>query len=122
MFDEIYKVIKEAQLTDPLNVQIPKEELTKEELVAAIRQSIIAEQDAIVLYETYINMTSNEQFKEVFKHITKDEKKHLGELQVLLEQLSSDEAEQIEAGREEAKKEMGGEEDTPESNVENELI
>lgn len=114
MFDDILEIMEkvedwldEAQATDPLNVQIPKEKLNTNELISAIRQSIIAEQDAIILYETYINSTDDERFKKVFEHIVEDEKHHLGEFQQLLEELAGPEEKELkDKGREEAEEEM----------------
>lgn len=101
-FNDLLKLLHEAELTNPLNVQEPDGTLSTEELVAAVRQSIIAEQDAIVLYETYANATDNKDAKEIFEHIIEDEKHHLGEFQVLLESLVPDESEQVQKGRDEA--------------------
>ena len=110
-FNELLKQLNEAELTNPLNVQEPDGKLSLNELIAAVRQSIIAEQDAIVLYETYANATDNKNAKEIFEHVVEDEKHHLGEFQVLLESIVPDEIEQVQKGREEADTIIGNSEE-----------
>lgn len=98
---------KTADITDPFKVKLPDKKLKKEELISAVRQSIIAEQDAIVLYESYANSSTNKKFKEVFLHVADEEKHHLGEFQALLEHLVGPEERKLfEEGIEEAKEEM----------------
>lgn len=98
---------KIADITDPFKIKLPDKKLKKEELISAVRQSIIAEQDAIVLYESYANSSTNKKFKEVFLHVADEEKNHLGEFQALLEHLTGPEERKLfEEGVEEATKEM----------------
>lgn len=109
LYDQLKDIVLvEAQATSPFNIKISKEKLSQEELISAVRQSIIAEQDAIILYETYINSTDNEKFKQVFEHVVEEEKHHLGEFQELLERLSGpEEKEEMDKGREETAEEFG---------------
>lgn len=65
----------------PINLQkIKKEDLDKE----ILRVGMIAELDAINLYEQIAAMTENENIKKVLLDIAKEEKTHLGEFQALL--------------------------------------
>lgn len=101
------KWIKKADITNPKNILLPEKKLSKEELVSAIRQSIIAENDAIILYETYANSTTDNEAKKIFQDIAEEEKVHVGEFQKLLEKVSGkDEVSNLEDGKEEAIKKM----------------
>jgi len=64
--------------------------MTKEELARAIRQDIIAENDAIALYEAHIQATDDKAAQAVLQHIVDEEKMHVMELQVLIEHLDTD--------------------------------
>ena len=58
---------------------------TEEELLAAVRQDMIAELDAINLYEAHKAATSDPEFKKMIDHIVKEEKEHHELLQKYLE-------------------------------------
>lgn len=103
------KIIKTANykkisgITEPKTIVSP-DNLSKDELISAIRLSIVAEQDAIVLYETYANTTEDSKAKEVFQHVADEEKVHVGEFQALLEEIGGkEELDKFEEGKEEAK-------------------
>ena len=65
----------------PINLEkIRKEDLNKETLRAAI----IAELDAVNLYEQMAALTENPQIKTILLDIAKEEKTHVGEFQALL--------------------------------------
>jgi len=107
MDEEIFRILSETEITDPARSKMP-DTLTKEELIVAIRQSIIAEQDAVALYERFAHATEDSRAKEVFLHVAKEEKHHLGEFQELLERLSGpEEKEEMDKGREETAEEFG---------------
>jgi len=59
---------------------IAKEDLDKE----ILRAGIIAELDAINLYEQMAAMTKNDKIKRILLDIAKEEKTHVGEFQALL--------------------------------------
>ena len=67
-----------------------------------LRVGIIAELDAINLYEQLAAITGNENIKKVLLDIAKEEKTHAGEFQALL--LERDEEQK--GGLEEGKKEV----------------
>jgi rubrerythrin len=60
--------------------RIEKDDLDKE----ILRSAIIAELDAINLYEQMADMTRNGNIKKVLLDIAKEEKTHVGEFQTLL--------------------------------------
>jgi rubrerythrin len=65
----------------PINLErISKENLDKE----ILRAGIIAELDAINLYEQMAAITQNAEIKTILLDIAKEEKTHVGEFQALL--------------------------------------
>jgi len=83
----------------PVNFErITKEDLDKE----ILRAAIVAELDAINLYEQMAALTENKHIKVVLLDIAGEEKTHVGEFQVLL--LANDEQQEKELA--EGKKEV----------------
>jgi len=74
-----------------------KEDIDKE----ILRLGIIAELDAISLYEQLAAMTNNEKIKKVLLDIAKEEKTHVGEFLALLLKLDKEQARELEEGRKE---------------------
>ena len=72
-----------------------------------LRTGIIAELDAINLYEQLAAMTTDENIKKVLLDIAKEEKTHVGEFQALLLNRDKEQVKELEAGREEVKEETG---------------
>ena len=65
----------------PINLEkIKKEDLNKE----ILRAAIIAEFDAINLYEQMAALTDDKHLKTILLDIAKEEKTHVGEFQALL--------------------------------------
>jgi rubrerythrin len=65
----------------PINLEkIRKEDLNKE----ILRAAIIAELDAVNLYEQMAALTENQSIKTILLDIAKEEKTHVGEFQTLL--------------------------------------
>ncbi|MBS7610246.1 rubrerythrin [Candidatus Bathyarchaeota archaeon] len=84
--------------------QIPSkiEKLSKEKLdIELLRVGMIAELDAISLYEQLAASTDNNDLKRVFLDIAKEEKTHFGEFQALLLKIDREQVEEIEKGRHE---------------------
>ncbi len=77
--------------------KVGKEELERE----ILRFGIIAELDAINLYEQMAAITENEKLKHVLLDIAKEEKTHMGEFQALLLSLDEEQVEELEEGRKE---------------------
>jgi len=66
-----------------------------------LRVGMIAELDAVNLYEQLAAATENEDLKKVFLDIAKEEKTHFGEFQALLLKLDKEQIEELEKGKEE---------------------
>jgi len=82
----------------PINLdKVKKEDLDKE----ILRAGIIAELDAINLYEQLASMTTNKKIKMILLDIAKEEKTHVGEFQTLLLFLDKQQAEELQKGKEE---------------------
>jgi len=82
----------------PLNLEkIKKEDLDKE----ILRVGIIAELDAVSLYEQLAAMTENEAIKKVLLDIAKEEKTHMGEFQTLLLKEDKEQTKELEEGKKE---------------------
>ena len=77
--------------------QIDKKNIDKE----ILRAGIIAELDAISLYEQMASLTKNEAIKASLLDVAKEEKTHVGEFQALLLQLDTEQVEELEHGKRE---------------------
>jgi rubrerythrin len=66
-----------------------------------LRQAIIAEYDAISLYQQLATKTSIEKIKEVLIDIAKEEKTHVGELEALLIKFDPEHKDELKKGAEE---------------------
>lgn len=82
----------------PLNLEkVKKEDLEKE----ILRIGMIAELDAVSLYEQLAAVSSSENIRKVLLDIAKEEKTHIGEFQALLLELDKEQVEENEAGKKE---------------------
>ena len=89
----------------PINFEkVKKEDLDKE----ILRIGMIAELDAISLYEQLAALTDKEVIKKVFLDIAKEEKTHVGEFETLLLEIDKEQAEEIDKGKEEVEELKGG--------------
>jgi rubrerythrin len=89
---------------------IPKNlsKMRKEELSAEIlRTGMIAELDAINLYEQMAAMTDNLDIKRVLMDIAKEEKTHVAEFETLLLRLDKEQVQEMEKGKEEVEELTG---------------
>ncbi|NIM46881.1 MAG: rubrerythrin [Candidatus Aenigmarchaeota archaeon] len=66
-----------------------------------LRVGIIAELDAISLYEQLAVMTDNKNLRKVLLDIAKEEKTHVGEFQALLLKSDKEQAEELKKGKKE---------------------
>lgn len=66
-----------------------------------LRAAIIAELDAINLYEQFAEATENEDLKKVLLEVAREEKTHVGEFQTLLLKLDKEQVEELENGEKE---------------------
>jgi len=82
----------------PINLEkVKKDELDKE----ILRLGMIAELDAVNLYEQLAAMTENKNIKEILLDIAKEEKTHVGEFQAFLLKLDKDQVKELEEGKRE---------------------
>ena len=91
---------KDFILNETLSSEMHLNDKTDDEL---LRMAIIAEQDAIVLYQLMPRKVNNSKVKEVLLDITKEEKIHIGEFKGLLELLDKDELSTEKQGKKEIK-------------------
>lgn len=89
--------------TIPINLnKIKKEDIDKE----ILRIGIIAELDAVNLYEQLASMTEDKNIKEILLDIAKEEKTHVGEFQALLVLKDKEQMKELEEGKKEVKELM----------------
>lgn len=82
----------------PINLEkVKKEDVDKE----IMRVGMIAELDAINLYEQLAAMTQNENLKKILLNIAKEEKTHVGEFQALLLKADKEQEKELAEGKEE---------------------
>jgi len=88
----------------PINLdKIKQEDIDKE----ILRAGIIAELDAINLYEQMAALTRNESIRRILLDIAKEEKTHVGEFQALLLKADKEQEEELEEGRKEVEEIAG---------------
>ncbi len=63
-----------------------------------LRLSIMAELDAINLYEQISTLTKNEDIRKVMLDVAREEKTHVGEFQSLLRFLDNEQTDELEKG------------------------
>lgn len=82
----------------PINLdKVGKENLDRE----ILRVAIIAELDAINLYEQLAAMTDNEYIKKILLDVAKEEKTHVGEFLAMLLRIDKEQVEELEKGKKE---------------------
>ena len=87
----------------PIDLErIKKGDLDKE----ILRSAIIAELDAINLYEQTADMTQNRNIRRLLLDVAREEKTHVGEFQVLLLIEDKEQVEELEEGKKEVKELM----------------
>lgn len=72
-----------------------------------LRAAIIAELDAVNLYEQLAHMTQNDKLKAVLLDVAKEEKTHAGEFQAMLLRLDPEQKEELAHGEEEVEELVG---------------
>lgn len=83
--------------------KIGKENIDKE----ILRTGIIAELDAINLYEQMAALAENKDIKKILLDIAKEEKTHVGEFQALLLMEDKEQEKELEEGKKEVKEIVG---------------
>ena len=88
----------------PIDIgKIGKEDLERE----LLRFAIIAELDAVNLYEEMANLTDNEDIKAVLLDVAQEEKTHAGEFQTLLLMFDEEQVQELEKGKKEVEELTG---------------
>ena len=82
----------------PTDLENVDEEIRDREI---LRVGMIAELDAVNLYEQLAAMTEDATIKEVLMDIAKEEKTHMGEFQTLLLMKDKEQVEELAKGKEE---------------------
>jgi rubrerythrin len=72
-----------------------------------LRVAIIAELDALNLYEQLAAATTNENIRKVLLEVAKEEKTHVGEFQTLLLKEDKEQVKELEKGRKEVEEITG---------------
>jgi rubrerythrin len=89
-------------------IPIELDKIKKEDLdMEILRTGIIAELDAINLYEQMAAWAHDSNIKKMLLDIAKEEKTHVGEFQTLLLNRDKQQFNELEAGKKEVKKETG---------------
>ncbi|UCF58839.1 MAG: rubrerythrin [Candidatus Bathyarchaeota archaeon] len=72
-----------------------------------LRVAVIAELDAISLYEQLAAATDNGGIKKILLDVAREEKTHVGEFQTLLLKEDKEQVEELEKGKEEVEEVIG---------------
>ena len=88
----------------PLDFEKVEKKMVDQEI---LRAGLIAELDAINLYEQLAAQAQDKNIKAILLDIAKEEKTHVGEFQRLLLNRDIQQREELEKGREEVRKEVG---------------
>jgi rubrerythrin len=88
----------------PVDIEkVKKEDLDKE----IVRVGMIAELDAINLYEQLAALARNDDIRKILLDIAGEEKTHMGEFQTLLLRLDDEQVRELEKGRDEVEELIG---------------
>ncbi len=88
----------------PISLQkVSKKNIDKE----ILRAAIIAELDAINLYEQMAGLAENKHIKDILLDVAREEKTHVGEFQTLLLRLDEEQVKELEHGRLEVEEHTG---------------
>jgi rubrerythrin len=99
MFDGRIRMLSKI----PIDLDAVEDENIDKEI---LRAGIIAELDAINLYEQMAELTSSEEIRAVLLDIAKEEKTHVGEFQTMLLEYDNEQEDELEAGRKEVEEEV----------------
>ena len=84
----------------PIDIEkIKPDDIDKE----ILRAALIAELDAINLYEEMAALAKDKRIKKVLLDLAKEEKEHVGEFQTLLLMFDKEQVEELKEGKEEVK-------------------
>jgi len=90
------------------NIPIDLKKVSKETIDREIlRAGMIAELDAINMYEQMAALAKDGNIKKMLLDIAKEEKTHMGEFQRLLLNRDKEQVQELEKGKEEVREEVG---------------
>ena len=98
------------EFLNPFSGLVPRQ-MTKSELVRALRLNLAAELEAVHLYLAHAEATDDELAKRVLVDIANEERQHAGEFLEVIRRLAPDEQHFLDAGRGEVEamaEEIGG--------------
>ena len=72
-----------------------------------LRAALMAELDAINIYEQMAGMAQSENIKKVLYAVAKEEKEHVGEFQTLLLMLDKEQVDEMKEGKKEVEEMIG---------------
>ncbi|HEC76073.1 MAG TPA: DUF2383 domain-containing protein [Thermoplasmatales archaeon] len=84
--------------------KIGKEDIDRE----ILRLAVIAELDAINLYEQMANLVNDKNLKKILLDIAREEKTHVGEFQTMLLKMDEEQVEELKKGKEEVNEILRG--------------
>ena len=84
----------------PIDIERMKKEGLDKEI---LRAAMIAELDAINLYEQMADMTQNKNIRKLLMDVAREEKTHVGEFQTLLLRKDPQQKNELEEGKKEVK-------------------
>jgi rubrerythrin len=88
----------------PINLEKVEPKFLDREI---LRLAIIAELDAVTLYEQLAATTTDKAIREVLLDVAREEKTHVGEFQTLLLRIDEEQVEELKHGKEEIEEELG---------------
>jgi rubrerythrin len=87
----------------PIDIEaLSKKDIDKE----ILRAAIIAELDAVNLYEQMAAMTKCEDIRKILMEVAREEKTHVGEFQTLLLKYDKEQEKELEEGKKEVREVM----------------
>lgn len=90
------------------NIPVDLSKVRKENIdVEILRAGLIAELDAINLYEQMAALAQDDNIRKILLDIAKEEKTHVGEFQTLLLNRDKEQVKELEEGKNEVKEEVG---------------
>jgi len=105
----VEKIEKKIEVLKELFIQaseIEKMQPGPERDKAILRLSIVAELDAVSLYQRFADIASSDDIRDVMIHVADEEKVHVGEFQSLLEDIDENYEDKLEEGEEEVEEEL----------------
>jgi len=89
-------------------VDVGSEQLTRDEILDALRLAIMAELDAISLYLQIARRIQDPRLRRLFEDVAREEKTHMGEFLEALKMLDEELAKELVEGAEEARELLEG--------------